>query len=141
MWFYKIFCAAAACSKQLDWKALASGLSKVSEIVLQDTFNDFIYYFDNQFGYKAKDDTDICIYAWKEMLYFIDASKAFDRVNHTQFFLKRIQQGVLWYVVRILPYGTLRKCMLGGDQVSHPPLVWVNKTRGNIVPSPLQFAC
>ncbi len=54
----------------------------------------FINSTDNRFGFKAKHGTDLCSYASKEIvnkyrdnnssvcMCFIDASKAFDRVNH-----------------------------------------------------------
>uniref|UniRef100_A0A0S7EYH5 LIN1 n=1 Tax=Poeciliopsis prolifica TaxID=188132 RepID=A0A0S7EYH5_9TELE len=80
--------------------ALASVLSKVLEKILLGRLNQFISTTDNQFGFKAKLGTDFCIYGLKEavrtylrknssvLLGFIDASKAFDRVNHNKLFDK-----------------------------------------------------
>ena len=74
--------------------ALASILSKVIERILLDRLSSYITTADNQFGFKAKHGTDLCIYALKKVIDmyqgknssvlvgFIDASKAFDRVNH-----------------------------------------------------------
>ena len=73
---------------------LASVLSKVLEIIVLDRLCSYLCTSDNQFGFKAKHGTELCIYALKEMvetcrrynstvlICFIDASKAFDRVNH-----------------------------------------------------------
>ncbi len=71
--------------------ALASVVSKVLERIILDRLGVYLDTTDNQFGFKAHHSTDLCIYALKEVveLYkrqnstvIIDASKAFDRVNH-----------------------------------------------------------
>ncbi len=74
--------------------ALASILSKVLEGILMDRLAEYIVSTDNQFGFKNKHGTDLCIYALKEIVHryrsrnstvfmcFLDASKAFDRINH-----------------------------------------------------------
>ena len=70
--------------------ALASILSKVVERILLDRITGYVSSCDNQFGFKPKHGTDMCIYALKEivnlyraknssvLMCFIDASKAFD---------------------------------------------------------------
>ncbi len=80
--------------------ALASVVSKVLERIILDRLGVYLDTTDNQFGFKAHHSTDLCIYALKEVveLYkrqnstviigFIDASKAFDRVNHQKLFSK-----------------------------------------------------
>ncbi len=62
----------------------------------------------------AKHGTDLCIYALKEiinkyrdknssvLMCFVDASKAFDRVNHAKLFFKMRQRGVPEYILRRL---------------------------------------
>ena len=68
--------------------ALASIISKVLEIVILDRIKCYIDSSDNQFGFKAKHGTDLCIFALNEIVNkyrglnstvfmgFIDASKA-----------------------------------------------------------------
>ena len=80
--------------------ALSNIFSKILEIIILGRIEDFLTTNDNQFGFKKKHGTDMCIYTLKEIvnLYssykgcvftcFLDASKAFDRVNHTILFWK-----------------------------------------------------
>ena len=68
----------------------------------------------NQFGFKAKHSTDMCILAFKEAILkyrdlssnvytcFLDASKAFDRVNHFKLFTTLSKRNVPMYIIRIL---------------------------------------
>lgn len=79
--------------------ALAS-ISKVLERILLERLQVHVKTTDNQFGFKNKHGTDLCIYALKEIvstykrknstvfMCFLDASKAFDRVNHGKLLLK-----------------------------------------------------
>ena len=78
--------------------ALASVISKLVEVIMLDRIEMYMNMNPNQFGFKRKHGTDQCIYVLKEIidLYrrlngsvfvcFLDASKAFDRVNHRTLF-------------------------------------------------------
>lgn len=132
--------------------ALANILSKVLEKILLDRLNVFINSTDNQFGFKAKHGTDLCIYALKEIvnkyrdknstvfMCFIDASKAFDRVNHAKLFFKMRQRGVPEYIVRILAYWYAHQLMQvkWGNKVSAPFGVSNGVRQGGIL-SPILF--
>ena len=95
---------------------LANIMSKVLESIWLNKISDYFSTKPNQFGFKRKHSTDMCIFLLKEAieLYkrsgscvyacFIDASKAFDRINHDLLFLKLNKCGVPSYIVRILSY-------------------------------------
>ena len=96
--------------------ALASILSKVLEKLLLDRLSMYITTTDNQFGFKPKHSTDMCIYALKEAVEtyrkqgstmfvgLIDASRAFDLIRHYKLFNKLKLRGVPSNLIRILVY-------------------------------------
>ena len=96
--------------------AIASTMSKLLEKLLLERLNNYLVTSSNQFGFKSKHSTDACIYVLKETinnyvekqssvyLCFLDASKAFDRVNHFKLFQKLVNRGVPAYLVRILVF-------------------------------------
>ncbi len=94
--------------------ALASPLFKVIERISLNKMEHFVLTSDNQFGFKPKHGTDMCIFALKEILdfynrhnssiccmCFIDASNC---VNHEKYFFKSYNRGVPKFVVRILAF-------------------------------------
>ena len=117
-----------------------------------DRLSNFLITSDNQFGFKSKHSTDACIYVLKEALdyynaqnssvfmCFLDASKAFDRVNHYVLFSKLINKGVPGYLVRILIfwYTKQRMSVRWGSQYSNHFTVTNGVRQGGIL-SPYLF--
>ena len=132
--------------------ALASILSKVLEIILLSRLEVYLTTNDNQFGFKKEHGTDMCIFALKEvidkyqslnssmMLCFLDASKAFDRINHEKLFRKMVDRGVPMYLVRILVFWYANQTMKvrWGSAVSNPFNVSNGVRQGGIL-SPFLF--
>ena len=96
--------------------ALVTSASKILEIIILNFIEFFIDTSCNQFGFKRKSGTDMCVYSLKNTIQyyrqhnipvfscFLDASKAFDRVNHWCLFSKLINRGVSLLIVRLLSY-------------------------------------
>lgn len=132
--------------------ALASVMSKVLETVVLCRLERYVLSTDNQFGFKRKHGTDLCIFALKEILdrynkqnstmflCFIDASKAFDRVNHQKLFLKLIKSGVPGFLIRILVYWYSHQTMrVKWGRVTTAPFKVTNGVRQGGILSPFLF--
>ena len=94
--------------------ALTTSSSKILELIYLDKLSDTMECNYNQFGFKSSHSTDMCIYVLKQIigyytecnspLYvtYLDASKAFDRVNFHKLFNKLLDRGVPSVYVRLL---------------------------------------
>lgn len=132
--------------------ALASIVSKLMEGIIFSRIENFLITSDNQFGFKKKHGTDQCVYVLKEVLNlyrslnsclsvcFLDASKAFDRVNHSVLFEKLKCRGVPGYLLRILVfwYENQTMCVRWGKMLSKPFKVSNGVRQGGVL-SPLFF--
>ena len=90
--------------------------SKIIEVIILGRIEICLATNPNQFGFKKKHGTDQCICVLKEIIdlyrtlngsvfaFFLDASKAFDRVNHRTLFKNLSERGVPGYILRILIY-------------------------------------
>ena len=96
--------------------ALASIMSKLLEKIIYHRISDTLVTSCNQFGFKSKHSTEMCIFALKEAILkyrslnsnvyscFLDASKAFDRVNHSKLFETLRKRDVPMYIIIILAF-------------------------------------
>ena len=88
--------------------------SKIFELCLSVILEDYLITHDQQFGFKRKHSTDLCIFTVKSVtkyytkenspVYtcFLDASKAFDKINHYILFRKLLDRKTPIVLVRIL---------------------------------------
>ena len=112
--------------------AIVSACSKILEACILRFTSHLLYSTDNQFGFKAAHSTDLCIFTLKSVVNyyldfrsnvaacFLDASKAFDRVNHWTLFYKLLNRGIPIPIVRILCfwYRTQQVCIRWGSVLS-----------------------
>ena len=86
--------------------AVTSVASKKLKLLLLSRMEKHLYTECNQFGFKTKHGTDMCVFTLKQVIEyymlqgspvyvcFLDASKAFDRINHWTLFSKLIDRNV-----------------------------------------------
>ena len=96
--------------------ALSSVISKVLGNVILYRLEEHLWTTNNQFGYKAGHSTHLCVYTLTEFIEyfkkrstsgyvaFLDANKAFDKINHWILFKKLIARGAPIYLVKVLCY-------------------------------------
>jgi len=93
--------------------SLATIIFKLFEHYTLSCISPLLATTDNQFGFKPKHDTEMCIFYLNRLSYyvskdtpvfsaFLDASKAFDRTNHNLLFAKLIKRNVPMCMVRLL---------------------------------------
>ena len=102
--------------------ALTTIMSKLFEILILNRYGDLLHSTDNQFGYKKKHVTDLCVYTLKQVvdyyrsnsspvyICFLDASKAIDRINYDILCKKLASRNLPNVIVRILHVWFSRQC-------------------------------
>ena len=128
--------------------ALVTAASKLFEICILEILETYLLTHDYQFGFKAKHSTDMCIFTVKTLIktpllytYLLDASKAFDRVNHWTLFAKLIESHAPLLIVRILLfwYQMQQVCIKWGKSLSQYFTICNGVRQGGIL-SPCLFA-
>ena len=118
--------------------SLAIIISKLYEHYILSCISPLLATTDNQFGFKPKHGTDMCIFLLKQTVSyyvnketpvfsaFLDASKAFHRTNHNLLFAKLIKRNVPMCILRLLLSWYRQQTMQvksNGVPTSHPPLL------------------
>jgi hypothetical protein len=132
--------------------AITTVSSKILELIVIDKYGDFLHTQSNQFGFKKKHGTDQCVFVLKEIveyyvsanspvfICYLDASKAFDRLNHWMLFNTLIHRHVPLLIVRILMYWYVTQTFTvqWGNHLSEPFKVSNGVRQGGIL-SPYLF--
>ena len=96
--------------------ALTSVLSKVLESIVLKQYHECFTTKCNQFGFKRDHSTDLCTFTFKQVIdyynskgspvfiCYLDASKAFDKINFWILFNKLIIRGLPLVIVRLLVF-------------------------------------
>ena len=132
--------------------AVTSVSSKIIELLLLDRLRDKLATLDNQFGFKAKHGTDMSVFTLKQVteyynqrsspvyVCYLDASKAFDRINHWCMFRKLIKRDADLFVIRFLVqwYSNQTFCVRWGGTITSFFTVANGVRQGGIM-SPILF--
>ena len=132
--------------------ALTSVASKILEKILLIRLHDYLYTTDNQFSFKAKHSTDMCIFSLKSVIDFyvtssspmyicyMDASKAFDKVNFWCLFDKLLKRNIPSIIIRFLKsWFCTQQFVVRWSNVYSQPFSVQNGVRQGGILSPLLF--
>ena len=133
--------------------AIVTALSKIFELCIMNLIESHLLTQENQFGFKKKHSTDLYIFTVKSTIKyfnmynspvyscFLDASKAYDRVNHWTLFKKLLKRSISVIIVRILMfwYSNQNLCIKWGTQPSSFFTISNGVRQGGIL-SPVLFS-
>ena len=107
---------------------------------------------DNQFGFKEKHSTDMCVFAVQQMvdmyssmnspvyICYLDASKAFDRINHWSLFTKLLNRKFPKLLVRLIVFWyTVQQFAIQWGSSTSMPFTVSNGVRQGGILSPILF--
>ena len=127
-------------------------ISKILELIVLKRYSHLLSTTCNQFGFKKKLGTDMCIYTLKQVveyykslsgpvfIAFMDASKAFDKINHYHLLVKLLKRNIPKIIVRMLFYWFRHQEFIirWGNSLSKPFKVCNGVRQGGIA-SPIFF--
>ena len=114
--------------------AISTAMSKLIEKIMYNRMKEHLHITDNQFAYRSNHSTDQCVYLLKDVvnyfqrlgtpvyICFIDASKAFDRIDYNTLFKKLIRRGTPLYLVKLLCFWSINQKfrIMWGRNISEP---------------------
>ena len=132
--------------------AMTSVSSKILELLILERYSDALSTTHNQFGFKEAHGTDLCIFTLKQVIEFyrlqgspvyicyLDASKAFDRINHWTLFTKILKRDIPTIIVRLLVFWYTHQqfCVRWGQTISSL-FITSNGVRQGGIMSPILF--
>ncbi len=127
--------------------ALASILSKIYEMCLMRCYEKYLHTSSNQFGYKKHVGTELAVYSVKQVAHYyvrhntpvyacyLDASKAFDLVNHYTLLDKLCKRNLPASIIRLFIYWfrTQRFVVRWGSSISKSFPVLTSVRQGGIL--------
>ncbi len=132
--------------------AITTIISKIVELLMLHRYSSLLQTTDNQFGFRSKHSTDMCVFALQQVidLYvsmnspvyicYLDASKAFDRINHWSLFSKLLKRSVPKLIVRLIIFWyTMQTFIVQWGSAVSSPFTAVNGVRQGGILSPLFF--
>ena len=132
--------------------AITTVFSKVIELLLLHRYSDLLCTTDNQFGFRTEHSTDMCVFALKQVIDFyisnnspmficyMDASKAFDRINHWSLFRRLLNRSIPKLIVRLIIFWyTMQTFIIQWGSCLSAPFTCTNGVRQGGILSPLLF--
>ena len=132
--------------------AITSVASKLFEKIVLFRYEDRLVTTDNQFSFKRNHSTDLCVFTLKSIVnYFnsssspvyicyLDASKAFDRINYWYLFDKLLKRNIPKVFVRLLAvWYCTQKCTVRWGSTFSLSFPVANGVRQGGILSPLLF--
>ena len=138
-----------------NYRSLTIGtcISKIFDTIIMNKHSSIFHTSDNQFGFKEKLSTNMCTFAVNETIsyytkdgskvyaLFLDASKAFDRLNYVKLFNKLLHNKMCPITVRLLLNMYLnQKIQVKWNGKLSQPFEVTNGVRQGGVLSPLFFS-
>ena len=132
--------------------AITCVLSKIIELLILHKYSHMLTTTDNQFGFKEKHSTDMCVFAVQQMvdmyssmnspvyICYLDASKPFDRINHWSLFTKLLHRKFPKLLVRLIVFWyTVQQFVIQWGSSTSMPFTVSNGVRQGGILSPILF--